>query len=97
MRLASFLILVAAAAAAYPAGPLGATGLYTDPHSFFSPIDSTRALVVIRQSECDLGSRRASLLAGDLMIRPRPRFEIRIGLQFPRFATMRVSGTAWEI
>ncbi len=83
MRLASFLILAAAAAAVFPPGPLGATGLYTDPHSFFSPSDSTRALVVIRQSEFDLGTRRASLLAGDLLIRPRPRFEIRIGLQFP--------------
>ena len=83
MRLASFLISVAVAVAAYPAGPLGATGLYTDLHSFFSPSDSTRALVVIRQSECDLGTRRASLLTGDLLIRPRPRFEIRIGLQFP--------------
>ena len=83
MRLASFLISVAVAAAAYPAGPLGATGLYTDIPSFFSPGDSTRALVVIRQNECDLGTRRASLLTGDLLIRPRPRFEIRIGLQFP--------------
>lgn len=83
MRLASFLIFAAVAAAALPAGPLGATGLYNDPYSFFAPGDSTRALVVIRQSECDLGARRASVLAGDLMIRPRPRFEIRIGLQFP--------------
>ena len=83
MRLASFLISVAVAAAAYPAGPLGATGLYTDLHSFFSPGDSSRALVVIRQSECDLGTRQASLLIGDLLIRPRPRFEIQIGLQFP--------------
>jgi hypothetical protein len=83
VRLASFLISVAVAVAAYPAGPLGATGLYTDLHSFFSAGDSTRALVVIRQSECDLGTRQASLLTGDLWIRPRPRFEIRIGLQFP--------------
>jgi hypothetical protein len=83
VRLASFLISVAVAAAAFPAGPLGATGLYTDLFSFFSPSDSTRALVVIRQSECDLGTRRASLLTGELLIRPRPRFAIRIGLQFP--------------
>ncbi|MCX5752435.1 MAG: hypothetical protein NTW97_02180 [Candidatus Krumholzibacteria bacterium] len=83
MRLASFLISVAVAAAAYPAGPLGATGLYTDPTSFFPASDSTRALVVIRQSECDLGTRRASMLTADLLIHPRPRFEIRIGLQFP--------------
>jgi hypothetical protein len=83
VRLASFLISVAVAVAAYPAGPLGATGLYTDPHSFFFPIDSTRAIVVIRQSEFDLGPRRASLLSGDLLIRPRPRFEVRIGLRFP--------------
>lgn len=83
MRIASFLILVAVAAAAYPPGPLGATGLYTDLHSFFSAGDSTRAIVVIRQSECDLGATKASLLAVDLLIRPRRRFEVRIGLQFP--------------
>ena len=83
MRLASFLISIAVAVAAYPAGPLGATGLYADLHSFFSPDDSARALVVIRQSECDLGTRQASLLAGDLLIRPRSRFEVRIGLRFP--------------
>ncbi len=83
MRLASFLIFVAVAAAAYPAAPLGATGLYTDLHSFFPPSDSTRAIVVVRQSECDLGARRASLLTGELLIHPRPRLEIRIGLEFP--------------
>jgi hypothetical protein len=83
VRLASFLISFAVAAAACPAGPAGATGLYTDLSSFFSASDTTRALVVVRQSECDLGSRQASLLTGDLQIRPRPRFEIRIGLQFP--------------
>jgi len=83
VRLASFLISVAVAAAAFPVGPAGATGLYTDLFSFFSASDSTRALVVIRQSECDLRTRRASLLTGDLQIRPRPRIEIRIGLQFP--------------
>lgn len=83
MRLASFLISVAIAVAAYPAGPLGATGLYTDLRSYFSASDSSRALVVLRQSECDLGTGRASLLVGDLLIHPRPRFEIRIGIQFP--------------
>lgn len=83
MRVASFLISIAVAAAALPAGPLGATGLYADLQSFFSAGDSTRALVVIRQSECDLGTRRASILTGDLVVHPRARYEVRIGLQFP--------------
>ncbi len=85
MRLASFLILFAAAAA-LPVAPGGATGFYFDPHSFFRaipPSDSTRALIVIRHSECDLGGDRGSLLTGDIHIRPRPRIEVRIGLQFP--------------
>jgi hypothetical protein len=83
VRLASFLIAVAVATAACPAGPLGAAGLYTDLPSFFSPIDSARVLVVVRQSECDLGADRASLLAADLLIHPRPRYDVRAGLRFP--------------
>jgi hypothetical protein len=85
VRLASFLILFAAAAA-LPVVPVGATGFYCDPHSFFRaipPSDSTRALVVIRQSECDLGRQSGSLLTGDVLLRPRSRIEVRIGLQFP--------------
>jgi hypothetical protein len=83
VRLASFLIAVAVAMAAYTAGPVAAAGLYTDLPSFFSAIDSTRVLVVVRQSECDLGAARASLLSGDLLIHPRPRFDVRAGLRFP--------------
>lgn len=85
MRLASFLILIAAAAA-LPVAPVGATGFYFDPHSFFRaipPSDSTRALIVIRHTECDLGGSRGSLLTGDIHLRPRPRIEARIGFQFP--------------
>ncbi len=85
MRLASFLILLAAAAALSVA-PAGATGFYFDPHSFFRAIpasDSTRAIIVIRHSECDLGDPRGSLLTGDILMRPRSRIEVRIGLQFP--------------
>jgi hypothetical protein len=85
VRLASFLILFAAAAA-LPVAPVGATGFYYDPHSFFRAIpasDSTRAIIVIRQSECDLGAERGSLLTGDFLLRPRSRIEVRIGLQFP--------------
>jgi hypothetical protein len=74
------------AAAALSVAPVGAAGFYCDPHSFFRvipPSDSTRALIVIRQSECDFGPRRGSLLTGDFHIRPRSRIDVRIGLQFP--------------
>jgi hypothetical protein len=81
VRFASFFIAVALAAAS--TGPLGATGLYTDVPSFFAANDSTRALILVSQGELDLGAARASMLAVDLLMHPRPRYEVRAGLRFP--------------
>jgi len=82
LRLASFLISVLIGSAALLAGPLCATGLYHDLPSFFPRPDTVRTLV-IRQTECDRGVWRASLLTGGLTVRPVPRFEVRLDLQFP--------------
>ena len=82
MRLASFLISTIIGSAVFPAGPLGATGLYDDLPSFFSMPDTARVLF-IRHTECDLGGWRASLLTGGFTVRPARRFELRFDLQFP--------------
>lgn len=92
MRLASFLISVLLSAAAFPAGPIGATGLYDDLPSFFSKRDSVRTLT-IRQAECDLGSFRAGLLTAALTVRPATTFEVRLDLQFP--AVQKPGGTVY--
>ena len=62
--------------------PAGATGLYDDLPSFFWRCDSVRTLAV-RQTECDLGASRASLLAAALTVRPGKRFEVLLDFQFP--------------
>jgi len=82
LRLASFLVSIIVYSAAFLTRPLCATGLYYDLPSFFSRPDSVRTLV-IRQTECDLGAWGASLLTGALTMRPAPRFEVRLDLQFP--------------
>jgi hypothetical protein len=94
LRLASFLISIIISSAAFSAGPLGATGLYDDLPSFFSKRDTVRTLA-FRQTECDLGGYRASLLTGAIALRAAARYEVRLDVQFP--AVPSPNGTTYGI
>jgi hypothetical protein len=83
LKLASFLIyIILIGSIVLVAGSSGATGVYDDFPSFFSSPDTVR-VILLRESECDLGGRRASLLTGGFTARPAPRFEVRLELAFP--------------
>ncbi|HEY5132665.1 MAG TPA: hypothetical protein VII85_03165 [Candidatus Krumholzibacteriaceae bacterium] len=94
MRFTSFLISLVIAALAGPVAPLGATGLYDDLPSFFSTADSVRTLA-FRQTECNLGRERASLLTGALALRPAPRYDVLLDFLFPTVS--KSSGTIYGV
>lgn len=57
-------------------------GLYGDVPSFFSARDTSRTLVVVRQTELDLTNGHASVLAGEAAFGIKRRSEVRLGLPF---------------
>jgi hypothetical protein len=90
LRFTSFLIPLVIAALVGTSAPLHAIGLYDDLPTFFSTGDSVRTLA-FRETECNLGPLRASLLTGAVALRPAPRYDVLLDFLFP------VVGTAYGI
>ncbi|UCF04319.1 MAG: hypothetical protein JSV33_10245 [bacterium] len=63
--------------------PLRAKGLYLDLPGFFSVVDTARTFVTIRHADLQRGEGRASIISGELAIRPRKRVRVRLGLLYP--------------
>jgi hypothetical protein len=82
LKPASFLTCILLIVPLLPTGRAGAMGLYESFPSFFAPTDTVRA-ISLRQTECDLGGTRASLLAAEVTLRPTRRFVTRFELAFP--------------
>jgi hypothetical protein len=82
LKSASFLIFILLICSVIPFAAPGATGLYDDFPAFFAPVDSVR-LICLRQTECDLGGARASLLTGEFTTRHAGRFDARLALSLP--------------
>ena len=53
--------------------PAGATGLYADYTSYFSPADTVRRALVFEQADIQRDAGRAAVLAAELAVRPGPR------------------------
>ncbi len=65
------------------ASSVHATGLYIDLPSYFSAVDTSRIELVIGQAELQRVTGRASVFSGELSLRPRSRFHVRLCLLYP--------------
>ena len=83
MRFVSSLCSIIIIASVHLPGALRATGLYEDAPSFFAAADTTRTRLIIRHTELERGSWRASLIAGELDFRMGRRYVVRFGFEFP--------------
>lgn len=81
-RLTSFLVCVVCTAAAQLSSPVSATGLYDDVASFFSARDTSRVLLILRQTELHLVTGNASVLGAEVDFGVKPRYEVRAALPF---------------
>jgi hypothetical protein len=63
--------------------PLQAKGLYLDLPGFFSIADTSRTLVTIRHADLQRDEGRASIVSGELAIRPMNRVRVQLGLLYP--------------
>jgi hypothetical protein len=81
-RLTSFLVCAACIAAAQLSSPVSATGLYDDVAAFFSSRDTSRALIVLRQTELHLVAGNASVLAAEFDFGFKRRYELRAAIPF---------------
>jgi hypothetical protein len=61
----------------------GAAGLYLALPSYFSPIDTSKIVIGVSQTELERNAGRASLLYGELGVRVSERSRVRAGVLYP--------------